>query len=199
MEAIKYQLAQSVPENVYLPWHIHLQLAIQWLQRLFSLCPQFFFWFKLIHQPRCIGWLIPASCTSCTHEAGAVVEREGGLCQGLKPAWEVCSSSTPKSRKEEPSLCRLKQRRGILLQILVTYSCKQPRSTFPMPPTCPAAWFSFICKPLEQVMRTSSKWLLCWDADSGYGKDLTSGVFCSVLITNHFVQDTVNKTFVTVS
>lgn len=55
------QLAQSVPENVYLPWHICLQLAIRWLQRLFSLCPRFFLWLKPIHQCRCVRWPIAAS------------------------------------------------------------------------------------------------------------------------------------------
>lgn len=41
--------------------------------------------------------------------------------------------------------------------------------------------------------------LLCWGADNGYGEDLMSAVFCGVLITNDFVQDTVNKVFLTVS
>lgn len=41
--------------------------------------------------------------------------------------------------------------------------------------------------------------LLCWEADNGYGKDPLRDVFCIVLVTNHFVQDTVNKTFGTVN
>lgn len=59
---------------------------------------------------------------------------------------------------------------------------------------------SALCKNLwSKSWGTSFYRLLCWDTDHGYGQDLASGVFCSVLITNHFVQDTVNKTFLTVS